>query len=35
MEYDNAEDPIDGGVCDSDVVINVIEFFTDISRDLK
>ena len=35
MEYDNAEDPIDGGVCDSDVLIDVIEFFTDISRDLK
>jgi len=33
-EYENAEDPIDGGSCETIVAIAAIEFFMDIARDL-
>jgi len=33
-EYENEEDCLDGGVCETIVAITAVEFFLDISRDL-
>ncbi len=33
-DYENGEDCLDGGICESIVAFIAIEFFLDISRDL-
>lgn len=33
-EYENKEDCLDGGICETIAAITAIEFFMDISRDL-
>ncbi len=33
--YENEEDCLDGGICDTIAAVAAIEFFTDISRDLS
>jgi hypothetical protein len=33
--FDNGENPLDGGICDSIVAIAAIEFFKEICEDLK
>lgn len=35
VAFDNGEEPIDGGVCDSVLPFVAIEFFKDMIRDLK
>lgn len=33
--FDNGEEPIDGGVCDSELPFIAIEFFKEVANDLK
>ena len=33
--FDNGEEPIDGGVCDTEVPFIAIEFFKKVANDLK